>query len=45
MGEEWVVNSLVAYLKSPMWRGPVDKFIEQNCTGELLYINFFLKVP
>ena len=45
VSDDWVVDSLVVYLKSSMWRTPVDKFIKQNCTGELLYIYIFLKLP
>ena len=34
MGDDWVVDSLLGFLQSSVWRCPVDKFIEQNCTGE-----------
>ena len=42
MGEDWVVDSLLGYLQSSVWRSPVDKFIEQNCAGE--FSAYFLKV-
>ena len=32
--EDWVLDSLVGFLKSPMWKDPVSKFIDRNCVGK-----------
>lgn len=29
--DEWLFESIVAYLSSPIWSIPVQHFVEQNC--------------
>lgn len=31
---DWVVDSLVGFLRGPVWSGPVLEFMEQKCAGE-----------
>lgn len=35
MEDDWVVDSLVGFLQSPIWKYLVDNFIEQKCIGRL----------
>lgn len=30
---EWVLDSVLAFLRCPLWTGPVTDFIEQKCSG------------
>ncbi len=34
MEGDWVVDSLVGFLQSPIWKYPVANFTEQKCIGE-----------
>ena len=31
---DWVFDSLVGYLQSPIWTYPVDSFLDHHCVGE-----------
>ena len=31
--DEWLFESIVAYLSSPIWVIPIQHFFEQNCTS------------
>ena len=33
--DDWVLDSLVGFLQSPMWGHPVNSFIENQCVGKL----------
>ena len=33
MEDDWVVDSLIGFLETPLWKNPVDDFIEQHCIG------------
>ena len=33
--DDWVLDSLVGFLQSPMWGDAVNSFIENQCVGEL----------
>lgn len=40
MSEDWVVDCLIGFLRSPGWSSPVNNFIDDNCVGETaLFIN------
>ena len=28
---EWLFDSIVGFLKSPMWKNPIQSFIDENC--------------
>lgn len=34
---EWVLDSLVGYLRSPVWQEPLVKFLEDKSVGKLNY--------
>ncbi len=34
MDEDWVVDSLVGFLQSPVWSFPVEAFTEESCIGK-----------
>lgn len=31
--EDWIFDSVVGFLCSPLWKTPILNFIEQNCLG------------
>ena len=35
--DDWVVDCLIGYLLSPLWKNPVDDFIDQHCVGKALH--------
>lgn len=32
--DEWLFDSIVGYLSSPIWKVPVEHFFEQNCSSK-----------
>ncbi len=29
--KEWFFDLLIGFLRSPMWRNPIESFIDENC--------------
>ena len=38
--DQWLFDSIVNYLKSPLWTSPIQQFIENNCAGKIKKKNF-----
>lgn len=34
--DEWLFDSIVGYLTSPIWKSPIEHFFEQNCSSKPL---------
>ena len=32
--DEWLFDSIVGYLTSPIWKAPIEHFFEQNCSSQ-----------
>ena len=32
---EWVYDSIVGFLQSPLWADPVNSFVDEKCVGEI----------
>ena len=32
--DDWLFDSIVGYLSSPIWKIPIEHFFEQNCTSK-----------
>ena len=39
--DEWLFESIVAFLASPIWSIPIQHFIEQHCTGNFNEFYFY----
>jgi len=39
--DEWLFESIVAFLASPIWSIPIQHFIEQHCMGKF-YFQFII---
>lgn len=35
---DWILDSLVAYLRGPIWIMPILNFVEQKSVGELIQL-------
>lgn len=41
MEDDWVVDSLIGYLQSPVWKVSIDNFAEEKCIGESVKIDIY----
>ena len=32
--DDWVLDSLVGFLKSPTWSQAISRFVDKNCVGK-----------
>lgn len=39
--DEWLFDSIIAFLSSPIWSIPIQHFIETNCSS--IFLEFFVK--
>ncbi len=39
--DEWLFESIVDYLSSPIWVIPISHFFEQNCTSKSIFLVCF----
>jgi hypothetical protein len=39
--DEWLFESVVAYLNSPIWAIPIQHFIEKHCPSSLFFLDYF----